>query len=182
MNRDRAAELVSSLFESWYSTLIRYACRNTGRKEIAHDAVQQTFMALYQVLIKGQEIRFPKAWTLCVLRRELRLFRDEEPDYEPLDALESLKAGCYEPAFVDLECDEILRVLSVLTVREQEALLLRMEAMKYREIAEAMGVSTNSVNVLLSRAVLKLREVLKKSETVVPNERKYKRHAPKTLQ
>jgi RNA polymerase sigma-70 factor (ECF subfamily) len=182
MNYDRAAELVSSLFESWYSTLIRYAYRNTGKKEIAHDAVQQTFMALYEALIKGQEIRSPKAWTLCVLRRELRLFRDEEPDYQPLDTLESVKAGCYEPSFVDLECDEVLRALGALTVREQEAILLRMEAMKYREIAEAMGISTNSVNVLLSRAVLKLREVFRKAETVVPHEGKHKRHAPKTLQ
>ncbi len=180
MSPEQARELVSSLFESWYSTLIRYANRNTGRNEGARDAVQQTFMALYEALIKGQEIRSPKAWTLCVLRREIRSLQDEAADYAPLETFDENKRGICV-SFLNAESDEVLRALNVLTAREQEALLLRIEALRYREIAEAMGVTTSTVNVLLSRAVAKLREVFVKTDTVRPAERKSRRNGSKAL-
>jgi DNA-directed RNA polymerase specialized sigma24 family protein len=45
---------------------------------------------------------------------------------------------------------------SVLTPREEQVLLLRLEALKYREIADQLGSSMNSVNTLLARALRKL--------------------------
>jgi len=37
---------------------------------------------------------------------------------------------------------DIRSLLSVLSPREEEVLLLRLEALKYREIAEQLGIST----------------------------------------
>jgi RNA polymerase sigma factor (sigma-70 family) len=51
---------------------------------------------------------------------------------------------------------EIRSLLSVLSPREEEVLLLRLEALKYREIADQLGISINSVNTLLARALRKL--------------------------
>ena len=47
-------------------------------------------------------------------------------------------------------------LLGLLSRREEEVLLLRLEAMKYREIADHLGISMNSVNTLLARALRKL--------------------------
>jgi RNA polymerase sigma factor (sigma-70 family) len=48
-------------------------------------------------------------------------------------------------------------LLDRLTPREEQVILLRMEAMKYREIAEALEITPQTVHVLIKRAVKKLR-------------------------
>jgi transposase len=55
---------------------------------------------------------------------------------------------------------EIRGLLSVLSPREEEVLLLRLEALKYREIADHLGISMNSVNALLARALRKLQTAM----------------------
>ena len=55
---------------------------------------------------------------------------------------------------------DIRNLLSVLSPREEEVLLLRLEALKYREIAEQLGISMNSVNTLLARALRKLQQAI----------------------
>ena len=44
----------------------------------------------------------------------------------------------------------------VLTVREEEVVLLRLQSLKYREIASQLGISDKSVCTLLARALKKL--------------------------
>ena len=46
----------------------------------------------------------------------------------------------------------------MLSPREEEVLLLKLEALKYREIAAQLGISMNSANTLLARALRKLKE------------------------
>lgn len=59
-----------------------------------------------------------------------------------------------------IDCERVRRRLSELSVREEEVLMLRLQSMKYREIAEALGISINSVNTLLARALEKIQKVL----------------------
>ena len=69
---------------------------------------------------------------------------------------------------------EIRSLLSVLSPREEEVLLLRLEALKYREIADQLGISINSVNTLLARALRKLQETVSQQQT---NEERTRTHA-----
>src|SRR5690242_3148103 len=139
MSRAEASELVHSLFGCWYPTLVRYTARATGSLEAAEDIVQETFMLLYKALREGQTIDNPKGWTLCVARRQIGkrrrlmgrdLSRNTSPDV--LDQLPAGRLGSEDPA---LERDQASRLLSLLTPREGEVVMLRMQAMKYREIA-----------------------------------------------
>jgi RNA polymerase sigma factor (sigma-70 family) len=47
----------------------------------------------------------------------------------------------------------------VLSRREEEVLLLRLDAMKYREIADQLGISMSFVNTILARVLQKLKKV-----------------------
>src|SRR5262249_32730998 len=96
MSPDDASRTIGSLFESWYSSLVRYAFRAIGDIAVAEDLVQETFMQLYRELRQGRAIEKPKAWTLCVLRREIgkhirRHTRIGEL-HEPVDVLDNLPA------------------------------------------------------------------------------------------
>jgi len=159
VNENDATELVTTLYDRWYMALVRYALRTTENYAIAEDLAQETFLQLYQALRTGDNIEHPKGWTLSVLRRAMNRQMKDISLYEPLDevtmAADSVTDIGGLIGFVDIRT-----LLSVLTPREEEVLLLRLEAMKYREIADQLGISMNSVNTLLARALRKLQETM----------------------
>lgn len=164
MTAEEAYTLVDSLFRSWYSSLIRYAFRGARSLELAEDLVQECFMVLYRDLRHGKKIDNPKAWTLCVVRREIvkhernkRSRRTQTEAPAVLDALPGRDCGEEDAA---AELDELLQLCSILTRREEEVVHLRMHGHTYREIATHLGISPNSVNTLLARAIRKLQRVV----------------------
>jgi RNA polymerase sigma factor (sigma-70 family) len=156
VNENDATDLVTALFDRWYMSLVRYALRTTSNYELAEDLAQETFMQLYQALRAGNNIEHPKAWTICVLRRTMSRRMRDLTLYEPLDELEIAGDEVNELSSIV----DIRTFLSVLSPREEEVLLLRLEALKYREIAEQLGIGMNSVNTLLARALRKLQQAM----------------------
>ena len=149
-----ATELVTALYDRWYMSLVRYALRTTENYAIAEDLAQETFMQLYQALRTGDDIEHPKGWTLSVLRRAMNRQMKDINLHEPLD---EEKVAATRQRYRELfETVDTRALLSVLTPREEEVLLLRLDSMKYRQIADQLGISINSVNSLLARALRKL--------------------------
>lgn len=167
MTREEAREAVSSLYESWYSPLVSYAHRRTGSLAQAEDAVQDSFMELYKALQRGCGVTNVKAWTLAVVRRQVtKRIRENSRVISISDALERIPemGGGDSDAFSRIAVDELTRKFSVLTHREEEVLLLRLQALKYREIAGQLGIGDRSVNTLLARALQKLRRAVDRRE------------------
>lgn len=185
MNQAEASKLVRSLFESWHSSVVRYAYRVSGSLQLAEDVVQEAFMALYRELRQGKEIENPKGWVLCVVGREIgkyeRSRRRRGERVELLDVLDTVPDRDAEDHPPEAE-DELTELFSVLTRREEEVILLRMQALKYKEIASQLGISSNSVKTLLARGLRKLRMAAKAKSTggrISPYESD---GVPKTLQ
>ncbi len=155
MSREKASQIVQYLFDTWHRSLLRYAFRISRDRALAEDVAQETFLLLYRDICAGREIPNPKAWTLLVARRLLIRAMRERNAIMPLEdggfALQTERCG-------QVGSRELVR-LDALSRRETEVLLLRMQAMKYREIASALQISVNSVNTLLSRALEKLRRL-----------------------
>lgn len=174
MNESDATELVTALFDRWYMSLVRYALRTTANYESAEDLAQDAFMQLYRALRAGKKIEHPKAWTVCVLRRAMNRQMKDRRLYEQLD--EAYMPG--EAAIEVPRLAEIRTLLSVLSPREEEVLLLRLETLKYREIADQLGISITSVDNLLARALRKLQKAMSQQLT---NQERAKIHANKPI-
>jgi RNA polymerase sigma-70 factor (ECF subfamily) len=158
--RESAKTLVSGLFGEWYGPLVRYAYRSTGSLETAEDVVQASFTELYRALLGGAAIENPKGWTLCVVRREivdrLRERKRHGGAFLALSEAENLASRRAEPEPGGWEEQSLTRLLSGLSAREEEVLLLRAQALKYRQIAAELNIGINSVKTLLSRAIRKM--------------------------
>lgn len=167
MNRAEADELLNSLFEEWYSSLVRYAMRAGGSLAVAEDAVQEAFMSLYRELLQGREIGNPKGWTLCVVRREIvRRYREETRHggpFQPLSEMADAAGPRAEERLPEWQDDDVIRLFRVLSRREEEVLLLRLKALKYRQIAVELGIGSNSVKTLLARALRKMQRASSRS-------------------
>jgi RNA polymerase sigma-70 factor (ECF subfamily) len=175
MTRDQAAQFVDELYDSWYARLLGYAIRLARMRSSAEEVVQEVFFDLYKALRAGQKVEYPKAWTMCVVRRKLsqRLGESFGADQPHEDIATAEPAGEWAHAVEEaVDCERVRARLGLLSPREHEVLMLRLESMRYREIAEALGISINSVNTLLARALEKLQRAMKAPRAATAREGK----------
>ncbi|MCE5308658.1 MAG: sigma-70 family RNA polymerase sigma factor [Acidobacteriales bacterium] len=179
MEEAEATELINDLYGVLYSPLLRYTAHMTGRLELAEDIVQEAFTRLYRDLRRGHRIDNPRAWAFAVVRREVgRHWKKAEiwGILEPLERAEKVADGSLT-ALDSLMKDEVSILLSALSPREAEVVLLRLGSLKYREIGAELGMGVKSVGTLLARALKKLRRVLADG----PENLSFKRHVQKSL-
>jgi len=184
MSPQEAASAIDSVFTDWFPHLVRYAYRATGDFGLAEDIAQTAFLALYRAWVRGDEIEYPKAWLLCVVRREVIRHAERDWQGEALDEDHGAQAVSHAEAPYALEFDELLKQFGVLTRREEEVLILRLQSLKYHEIAAHLGLSIPSVGTLLARAVKKLKKVIAAPESLEAPQAKRGRsdHAARRLQ
>jgi RNA polymerase sigma factor (sigma-70 family) len=111
------------------------------------------------------------AWMFGIARNTLKdHFRDRARQVSEI-SLESLPAiqgrgNTPEEQFLQAErFRQVILLLNHLTENEREVVGLRYGSeLKYQEIAEVMGISTDHVGVLLHRSLGKLRDVLNEKE------------------
>jgi len=183
MGEQEASRLIESVFESWGPSLARYVYRATGSRELADDFVQEAFMALYRELRLDKKVENPRGWTLTVVRHHIskyeRSLRRHGEQLEPSENMEAFQTGPLLPTPPE---DDLTALFSVLSDREEEVVLLRMESLKYREIADQLGISIKSVGTLLARALRKLHLAVKAKALGRPIPSRTERHVPETLQ
>jgi len=164
MDREQAAKVVDALFDTCYPNLLRYAMRLVHQKSTAEEVVQDTFLDFYKALRAESQIQYPKAWTMCVARRKVFELRQEpfgiDQEHEELGDQINLTGDWSGEVDLAIDCERLRQHLNTLSVREEEVLMLRLQSMKYREIAKALGISINSVNTLLARALAKIQKEL----------------------
>jgi len=153
-------QIICSLFHEWGEYLFRYAFRLTHSPETSDDLVQEAFLSLYVELQRGREMTNPRAWMIGLIsHKAARVYRELRrwtTDQQPVDSLAAPEHG--PPSHWDASEDELSPLLQRLSAREAEVVLLRLQSLKYREIAEQLGISHKSVATLLARALGKMQQ------------------------
>ncbi len=165
----RFDDLYDELRPSLYSYLV---CMGLSATE-ADDVIQDAFVDLLRFTISGGVVKNPRG---CVFRashnrainfqkRERRLVSDTGPTPPARAEGREAQRSSADPALNPEErvlWKEQLRRLDAavfqLTERQRRCLHLRAEGLRYREIAEVLGITTASVAELLERAVSRLME------------------------
>lgn len=154
-----------AVFRRWYEPLCRYACRLVnGDMDEAEDLVQQAFVKLWEYRTKLNVSWSLKAYlyktvhNACLNRLRAQRVRSnyleqvaQEPDTmqtAPEDTAPELRAR-FQKAMEALppQCRHIFE-------------LSRFEALKYREIADQLGISIKTVETQMGKALRVLREQL----------------------
>jgi len=184
MDQAQAASLVNTLFEESAVLLVRYAYRRTRSAVAAEDVVQEAFLALYRDLRLGKHIQDPRAWLIGAVRNQIcKGIRDSARHCEELFPTEKFDLMASERLTRE-EADGGDRaplLLSVLSPREEEVVLLRLQCLKYREIADQLGIGTKSVCTLLARAIRKLQAVTRSKKNEHPQTLHVTREASNAL-
>ena len=156
-------ELVTHLYEEAREDLYRYALTFGLAPGEAQEAAQEVFLRLYQSLKKGEDIQNPRAWCFRVAHNlSLKLRARQAPQLPfDLDLEAKLAQAGPGPEASAMERERLLRVhqaIEGLSEQQKRCLFLRMEGLRYPEIAEVLGVSASTVGEFLRRAVTRLRK------------------------
>lgn len=158
--RDR----VTRLYEESRDDVYRYLLTLGLHPPRAQEAVQEVFLRLYATMRKGEEIESPRGWVFRVAHNYGLKVRERQVSEEPFDAaLEArLTAPVENPEQGLLERERMLRfhqAVEGLSEQQKRCLFLRMEGLRYPEIASSLGISASAVGEFLRRAMVRLKKV-----------------------
>jgi RNA polymerase sigma-70 factor (ECF subfamily) len=160
---------VVQLFDDLRDRLLRYVVAIGLRIDDGEEIAQDVFLALFHHLKQGKPRTNLKGWVFRVahnlaLKRRLRNVRR--------DRLECAAAIPRDQAYPQLDPEQefaegqwrnrLLAVVETLPEVDRFCLYLRAEGLRYREIAEVLGISLGGVSLALGRSLARLGEVDKK--------------------
>ena len=159
---------VLRLFDECAASLARYV-RGCGLEaDAADDVVQNTFIALFRHLRLGRPRDNLRSWLFTVAHRlavkhRTRTIRQRAMETplgpEMVDAERRDEADPETLLNARRTQRRLQSALRALPERHRQCLLLRAEGLRYREIADVLGISLGAVAKAMAYAVLRLSNV-----------------------
>ncbi|PYT21152.1 MAG: hypothetical protein DMG57_39590 [Acidobacteria bacterium] len=155
---------VAQLFEEMREGVYRYVLSLGLYPPQAQEATQEVFLRLYAALKRDEPIQNRRAWVIRVahnLGLRLRAQQSSRARFE-LDVEMELADPELNPEQSLLERERLLcfhRAVESLSEQQRRCLHLRLEGLRYPEIAAVLGISASAVGEFLRRAIVRLRKV-----------------------
>lgn len=155
---------VVGLFGELRNRLLRYLLSTGLPISDGEEIVQEAFLALFLHLQRGRSRGNLRGWLFRVVRNQgLKRLAEKQrhcdvPDWNA-GAPEVLADPGPDPeqqATSNQRTATLRAVLQALPAQDRECLCLRAEGLKYREIAEVLGISLGSVSASLARSLARL--------------------------
>jgi RNA polymerase sigma-70 factor (ECF subfamily) len=159
---DAKQEWVRLQYEELGPALRRYLTRRLGDPGQAEDLVQETFLRMYEEIRQGRRIANPRSWTFQAghnLAVDWQRRRSSEDWAAGMAAAESRReppAGAEASLLRAERSRQVRAALCLLSPPERQCLELRAEGLRYREIADVMGLNISTVTTFVVRAVRKI--------------------------
>ena len=157
---------IIGLFDQMRARLLGYALGFGLQVPDAEEVLQDVFLALYRHLAGGKSRDRLHAWLFCVtrnlsLKRRLAISRRAADPIASDAGGESIGVADPRPNPEDQLAfrqrrDRLQSVVNALPEVDRECLFLRAEGLRYREIAEVLGISLGSVTNSLARSLARL--------------------------
>jgi RNA polymerase sigma-70 factor, ECF subfamily len=156
-------ELVERLYEEARDDVYGYCLTFGLTAGEAQEAAQDVFLRLYEVMRRGEAIENPRAWIFRVAHNHSLKLRARQPVPLPVDFDPGARVAmdADTPEQMAMEQQRTRRVqlaIGSLSEQQRRCLMLRMEGLRYPEIAGVMGISASSVGEFLRRAIHRLKK------------------------
>ena len=152
---------ILGLFDELRDRLLRYLLSIGLPVSDGEEIVQEAFLSLFLHLQRGRSRENLRGWLFRVARNQAlkRLAADKRRsdvlgwDNGASEAVADTMPDPEQQAAWNQHTARLHAVLQALPSQDQECLGLRAEGLKYREIAEALGISLGSVSASLARSL-----------------------------
>ncbi|MDH5368160.1 MAG: RNA polymerase sigma factor [Cyclobacteriaceae bacterium] len=170
---------LNKLVGLWYKRIYNYAYKYVSQHDVATEISQKTFIAMFRNIRKLHDVDRFKPWlyriatNLCheedrkKKRNKMVSLSDSRNNDEAYEMeIGEAKGNSYNPErnFQQLELESmLLEALSEINEEHRSVVIMKeYEGFKFREIAEVLGVSENTVKTRLYAGLKNLKTILKK--------------------
>ena len=154
-------EEVTGLFEQLRNPLFRYLLSLGLSVQDGEEVIQESFLALFQHLKNGRPRDNLRAWIFRVGHNKALKVRHRQDPYSAAAVVDDID-GSPDPeqqALHNQRQRRLSAVIRALPKQDRACLSLRAEGIRYREIAEILGISLGAVALSLERSLAKLARV-----------------------
>lgn len=159
------SDTVLELFERMRDPVYGFLLRLTHDPQETEDLTQETFLRLFRHLRDNRPLDNPRAWLFTVAHNlAVDRIRDEshyaDLDEEMWREIENSRAGVHaDPEELTMRNEQMDRLHAAvlrLTGLQRRCLHLRADGLRYRDIAQLLGLSTSTVVDAVRRATVRL--------------------------
>jgi RNA polymerase sigma-70 factor (ECF subfamily) len=163
-----SSRLLLDLYDREQTSLKRYVAMLGIDPETARDIVQESFLKLHEHLLAGGDQGNLRAWLYRVVHNDTRnrqtsfgarntgRIDDLTPAATPVAPNQSVE----ESLLAEEREHRLRRAMEKLSEAQRACLVLRTQGLKYREIAEALGLSVSTVGENVQRGLERLRDLV----------------------
>jgi RNA polymerase sigma factor (sigma-70 family) len=159
----RTPQTLAALFEAEESGLLRFAIGLIGRRMVAEDLVQETFLRLHQV---WDQVENPRGWLYRSLRNlALNYLRDHARETELDESVQPADADLAPDKLGQMEAIGMVKML-LAEMTEEDRKLIRLkyhENLKYQAISQRTGISVGNVGYRLHHLLKGLADTLRRA-------------------
>ena len=155
-------EEVIYYFDELSSSLLRYVLSFGLTAHDGEDIIQEAFLSLFQHLQLGRSRRNLRGWlfrvahNLSLKRRQANQKHDVRSAEACADMHVDPAPNAEEQLVIKERHSRLLAVVQALPEQDQRCLQLRVEGLRYREIATVLDMSLGAVSISLTRSLARL--------------------------
>ncbi|PHM33486.1 sigma-70 family RNA polymerase sigma factor [Xenorhabdus innexi] len=150
-------EIARQLYNEYHEWLLSWIKQNCANLNHAEDLSHDIFIKLLQSPDLA-DIRYPKAFLITMARRIIaNYYRRKKLEENYLDYISTVPKNTFCPAEHQLvlleQLERIDNTLDKLPIKVRQAFLLtQLQGMRYKDVAEDLGISMSSVKSYLQQA------------------------------
>jgi RNA polymerase sigma-70 factor, ECF subfamily len=129
----------------------------------AQDVAQEAFLKLYMQLRDGEEIRSLRGWLFRVAHNDALKLKAKDrrlSEIGPAIEVVSQAVGVDKQMLQEESRRKLSEAIADLSPQQRQVLQLRAAGLRYREIAETVGIGVSTVNEFMRRAVARLKKAV----------------------
>ena len=172
--KENQEQALSELFLRYSDLLLSYSYTISKDRELIKDCIQELFMDIWKRRNKLAEVEKVRSYLLSAIRRLLlRRIKEDGKKLRIEHSAISTFTESEETRTIDKESEEIqkkylIEKINLLPERQKEVIYLRYYlGMSHEEISQIMQIKKQATWNLLSRAVKKLRLIVKDPRTAM---------------
>ncbi|MDR1736529.1 MAG: RNA polymerase sigma factor [Oscillospiraceae bacterium] len=152
---------LETLYNEMKRPVYHYALQISGNREIAEDAMQDTFISI----MSNSRSYIPKgsgrAWILTITKNKTLNLIKKQNQFCPFDGIENQKAYSYQMSVPFEDVDSFMDILRPLNKKEHDIVVLRiLVGLTLTQIAKELALPKGSVFWSYNNAMKKLKKSL----------------------
>jgi RNA polymerase sigma factor (sigma-70 family) len=149
------ADAFAEIVTHYEVPILRYLYRLTGDHEVAQDLTQDTFIKAYKGILKTKNDISFRAWLYRIATNNALQFRRRKRllSFIPFTRSEEMNIPSAEDSAVRTDDRMIIEEVLLKVPQEQRICMVLhfVEGLKYREVAEIVGISEDAVRMRVAR-------------------------------